>query len=285
MKDLLKIVAYFLAVIVAGALLAPVLYWAGRSFFPGTEFQSFFNRGLLVAAIAMIWPMVRWLRIDGMRGLGLDPDPHAWSRFAVGFAIAALCVSLLAGGYIAGEIYRWKGTLPWSKPPSLMLSAITVGLIEEGLFRGGMLGLFLRSMRPGVAIVATSAIFSVVHFLKPDETFQVAEVGWTSGFALIPHLFHQFGNPLLLLGGFTTIFVLGLMLADVTVRTRSLWMAIGLHAGVVFVKMSFSSFTKRQEVHLPWIGKELQIGLVPVAALLLGWWLARLWIRHARRTA
>jgi len=32
--------------------------------------------------------------------------------------------------------------------------------------------------------------------------------------------------------------------------------------------------------HLPWIGEELQIGLVPVGVLLLAWVLARLWLRH-----
>jgi hypothetical protein len=85
---------------------------------------------------------------------------------------------------------------------------------------------------------------------------------------------------MLLLGGFTTIFVLGMMLADVTIRTRSLWMAIGLHAGLVFVKMSFSKLTKRESAHLPWIGEELQIGLVPVGVLLLAWLLARLWLRY-----
>ncbi len=52
---------------------------------------------------------------------------------------------------------------------------------------------------------------------------------------------------------------------------RSLWMSIGLHAGVVFVKMSFAVLSKRRETHLPWIGRELQIGLVPVGILLLAW--------------
>lgn len=288
MKDLGKILLYFAAVIVLGALLAPPLYWAGHAlaargvlpFLGETELQKYFNRAVLVAALALLWPMLRWLRLDGWRGFGLDVNPQWRRHLTIGFGISALCVALLAAGYIAGGVYRWKHTLPWGKIPPLLLSAAVVALIEEGLFRAGILGLFRRTMKPGAAIIWTSAIFSAVHFLKPSEDVRIETVSWLSGFALIPHLFHQFAEPLLLLGGFTTIFVLGLMLADVTVRTRSLWMAIGLHAGLVFVKMSFSKLTKREDAHLPWIGEELQIGLVPVAALLLGWWLARLWIRR-----
>lgn len=289
LKELAKLLLYFAGVIALGAVLAPPLYWAGQAlaargvltFLAETDFQKFFNRAMLVAAVGLLWPTLRWLRLDGVRGLGLERDPRWRQRFAIGFAISALCVALLAAAYIAGGVYRWKGTLPWGKIPPLLLSALVVALIEEGLFRGGILGLFRRSMKPGAAIVWTSAIFSAVHFLKPDDDVQVGAVTWLSGFALIPHVFHQFAEPLLVLGGFTTIFVLGLMLADVTVRTRSLWMAIGLHAGVVFVKMSFSKLTKREEAYLPWIGEELQIGLVPVVALLLGWWGARLWLKHA----
>jgi membrane protease YdiL (CAAX protease family) len=157
--------------------------------------------------------------------------------------------------------------------------------LEESLFRAGILGLFRRNLSPRAAILWTSFIFAGVHFLKPDQSVKLTAITWWSGFELIPHVFHQFTEPLLLLGGFTTIFVLALMLGDVTVRTRSLWMAIGLHAGVVFVKMSFSKFTRRETACLPWIGEELQIGLIPVIALLLGWLLAYLWLRHVDRPA
>ena len=155
-----------------------------------------------------------------------------------------------------------------------------MAFLEEGLFRAGILGLFRRTLPAAAAIAISAAVFSSVHFLKPDDAVQIAQVTWLSGFELVPHVFHKFGEPMELLSGFTTILVLGLMLADVTVRTRSIWMAIGLHAGIVFVKMSFSKLTKRDEVHLPWIGEELQLGLVPVGMLLLAWLATRLWLRY-----
>jgi membrane protease YdiL (CAAX protease family) len=287
LKDLSKILAYFIAVILLGALLAPPLYWLGQMvaahgmlrFLAETDFQKYFNRAMLIAAVALLWPTVRWLRV-GVRDLGLESDPRWRARVAAGFVIAGAAVLLLGVAYVFGDVYRWKKTLPWGRLPQVLLSAVVVALLEEGLFRAGILGLFRRTLRPWTAVFATSAIFSAVHFLKPDDTVQVAHVGWLSGFALVPHVFHQFTEPMALLSGFTTIFVLGLMLADVTVRTRSLWLAIGLHAGVVFAKMSFSKFTKREDAYPPWIGESLELGLVPVFVLLLAWLLARLWLRH-----
>ncbi len=287
LKDLGKILAYFIAVILLGALLAPPLYWLGQAvaargtlrFLAETDFQKYFNRAMLLAAVALLWPAVRWLRI-GVRDLGLESDPRWRARLAVGFLIAGAVVLLLGITYTFCDVYRWKKTLPWGRLPQVLLSAVVVALLEEGLFRAGILGLFRRTLRPWAAVFTTSAVFSAVHFLKPDDAVQVADVGWWSGFALVPHVFHQFAEPMALLGGFTTIFVLGLMLADVTVRTRSLWLAIGLHAGVVFAKMSFSKFTKREDAHPPWIGESLELGLVPVIVLLLAWLLVRRWLRH-----
>jgi membrane protease YdiL (CAAX protease family) len=230
--------------------------------------------------LVLLWPAIKWLRVGSVRELGLEPDGRWWKRMAVGFLIAGALVALLGAAYLGAEVYHFKKELHLEKIPPLLLSAIIVALLEEGLFRGAILGLFCRTMRPWPAIIATGAIFSAVHFLKPDETVQVEHIHWLAGFELVPHVFHQFAEPMLLLGGFTTIFVLGMMLADVTIRTRSLWMAIGLHAGLVFVKMSFSKLTKRESAHLPWIGEELQIGLVPVVVLLLAWLIARIWLRY-----
>lgn len=289
MKDFAKILCYFVAVIVLGALLAPQLYWAGHAlaargvlrFLGDVPLEKFFSRAVLIVALASIWPMLRWLRLDGWRGLSIDPNPCWKQHFAVGAGVAALCVGLMATGYVLGGVYRWKGTLPWGTLPKLLLSAVVVGMLEEFLFRAGVLGLFRRTLRPWGAVLLTSALFAAVHFLRSDDSFEIGTVNWLSGFALIPVIFHKFGEPSLIVAEFTTLFVLGLLLADTTVRTRSLWMGIGFHAGLVFVKMSFSKFTKRADAHLPWIGEELQIGLVPVFALLFGWVLARLWIKYA----
>jgi membrane protease YdiL (CAAX protease family) len=291
LKDIAKILGYFAAVILLGAILAPPLYWGGQwlaglgvfEFLAETDFQKYFNRAILVAAVLLLWPTVRWLRIRGWRELGLRPDQQWFVHLVVGFWIAAVLVAAMAAVYIEVGIYRWKVVLPWSALPRLAFSAVCVALLEEALFRGAILGLFRRTLTKWNAVFWTTTIFAALHFLKPDDDVVISPVGVASGFALVPHAFHQFGEPLLLLGGFTTLFVLGWLLGYATIRTGSLWMAIGLHAGVVFVKMGFSKFTKREEAYLPWVGKELQIGLVPVGVLLVALLLVWLWLWYEDR--
>ncbi len=291
MKEITKILIYFVAVIVLGAILAPPLYWAGQwlaslgvlAFLSETEFQKFFNRAALVAAVLLLWPTIRALRIRHVRELGLEADPLWGRHLAVGFAIAALLVAGMAAAYVELGIYRWKNILPWGALPKLALSAVTVAILEECLFRGAILGLFRRAMTPYRALFWTTAIFAILHFLKPEEGAVQGSVTWMSGFELVPKVFHQFAEPTTLLAGFSTLFVLGWLCGYAALRTRALWMSIGLHAGIVFVKMGFSKFTKRDEQYLPWVGPELQIGLVPVAVLALGLVLVWLWLRYEDR--
>lgn len=291
MKEIAKILGYFIAVIVLGALIAPPLFWAGQwlarlgvmEFLGDTDFQKFFNRAMLISAVGLLWPTIRWLRMGRRPDLGLERDDRWLVHLGVGFAISAVLVTAMAGSFISLDIYRWKLSMPWGALPKLAFSAICVALIEEALFRGAILGLFRRTLRPYTALFWTTALFAILHFLKPDDDLQISSVGWLSGFALVPHVFHQFTEPMMLLAGLTTLFTLGWLLGYATLRTRSLWMAIGLHSGVVFVKMSFSKFTKRADAHLPWVGKELQIGLVPVGVLLLALLLIWLWTWYEDR--
>lgn len=301
MNGVVKIVVYFLAVIVFGALLAPVLYWAAHGLEPwalangllrwdpvgdqvtargpfaflGAEFQKFFNRAMLVAAVALLWPALRWMDF-GKGDLRLLPDERWRSHLLFGIAVGAGVVAVMAAAYLVIGFYNLKATPPWGALVKIAFSAIGVALLEEWLFRGMIFGLLAKTMKPMAALFWTTLIFAALHFLKPDDKVKVDVVDWSSGFALLPLVFHQFAEPLMLLAGFTTLFTLGWLLGYARVRTNSLWMSIGLHAGVIFVKMGFSKLTKRDGdmlprdgALLPWVGPELQIGLVPVALLLV----------------
>lgn len=297
MKDIAKIFAYLAGVILLGALLAPPLYWganwlAAHGIFKvlaDFKFQKFFNRGAMIAALLLLWPAIRWLRVGGWRDLGIEPDP-LWRRHLLGgFLIAGFAVAAMAFVYVKLGIYAIRPRIEWGKVPVVLLSAVTVGFLEEALFRGAILGLVRRSMGRYMALFWVTALFAIVHFLKPDESFDVAKVGWLSGFTLIPHTFHQFMEPMSLLAGFTTLFALGWLCGDATLRTRALWASIGLHAGVVFVKMSFSVMAKfaikakLRDSYLPWVDDQFETGLVPVGVLALTWIAVVLWLHYENR--
>ena len=177
-------------------------------------------------------------------------------------------------------LYSMKHNFSALALAQVALSAAVVPLIEEALFRGLFLGVLLRAMRPWTANIVSAAIFSIVHILKAaDQT--TTDVRWSSGFVSLAHSTDQFAQPALVLAGFTTLFVIGVALAHARLRTRSLWLPMGLHAGWIFFSEAFSKIARREIVALPWLGKNLLVGLVPLAICLLSWVLLRLWLRYA----
>jgi hypothetical protein len=71
------------------------------------------------------------------------------------------------------------------------------------------------------------------------------------------------------------------ILAHARLWTRSLWAPIGLHAGWILASMTFGKIAHREIVALPWLGKSLLVGLVPLAICLLTWLLLRSWLKYA----
>jgi membrane protease YdiL (CAAX protease family) len=286
-KEAGKIFVYLCGVLFFGALLAPPLYWGAHALADAGvlvvlrkyPFQKFFNRGVLVAAVALLWPLVRWLGLRNWRPPAFRGDALWKGRLVLGFGIGAVAMVALGGVLWTAGVYRFREVPDVEAVLAVTGSAVAVGLLEEALFRGALMGLLLRGMGATGALLWSSGLFALVHFLKPDPSVKVAQVGWLSGFELVPHSFHQFAQPLLFLGGFGTLLTLGLVLGLALRRTGSLWMSIGFHAGLVLAKGVFLKAFGLVSQAQPWAGPELQIGLAPVCALLLGgcavWWMTR----------
>jgi membrane protease YdiL (CAAX protease family) len=295
-KDLGKLFIYLLATVLLGALMAPALFWGAHlvaaqsgdgviaQFVAKTDFQRFFNRAVLIAALLLLIPLIRAIRIPDRAALGLEPDTAPWRHWFTGFIIAFLSMVLMAGLALWLGPYKLRGTIPWDKMMLLPLTAIAASVVEEYLFRGGIQGVAQRTLTNWMAIFFVSALFAIIHFLKPPETgIAMADVHWFSGFNLLTRTFWQFGDPKLLLWGFSTMFLVGAVLGYARLRTRSLWMPIGLHAGWVLSKMSFSVMTRRSgaEATWPWFGSDILVGLVPVLTLIATGWAVWWWLNHA----
>ena len=285
MKDAAKLFAYFFAVVLGGALLAPPLFWSAHrfsAFFAKYDFESFFHRALLICALAFLWPLLRSLRLHSLHDLQLDKNRHALRDIVAGILLAAIPLLVGAVVLIATRIFLLKNAIPWNSLGAVLAAAFVVPLIEELFFRGLLFGILLRGLRSIVAILITSAFFAIVHFLKaparPSES-----VTWLSGFHSIANSFVQFADPMMVLAVFTTLFLIGWILADARLRTRSLFLPIGLHSGWIFVAGVVGKMTKRQAIILPWLGSNLLTGLLPLALGLITWALMIGWLRYANR--
>jgi membrane protease YdiL (CAAX protease family) len=289
LKDVVKLAAYLAATILAAALLAPLLFWSAQwlaahglfGFLTKYDFETFFHRAILVAAVLLLWPFLQLCHVRSMADLGLARNP-AWSRDLVGGVLVAAIPLLLCGALlIAFHVYSFRHVVAWPRLGKVLLASISVPFIEETFFRGIILGVLLRTGRKYLAILIASALFAVVHFLKaPDRTSAV--VTWASGFNSITHSFAQFGDVMMLVSALATLFLIGCVLADARVLTRSLWLSIGLHAGWIFGSGTFSLFARRQVLALPWLGNNLLVGIIPLGVATFSWVAVRLWLKYDR---
>lgn len=277
---------YLVATVLIGAAIAPLLFWAGQyvtgvgrfQSWHNVDFHRYFDRGVLIAAIALVYPLSKALRIRNTGDLALIPDQRRWTHLAVGLFFALVSVGLLIVSALYLKAYRLRLPANWWPLLLLLPTAATVACIEETLFRGVIQGAVQRSASKFLSLVFVAALFAIIHFLKPPQNaIALDSVGWSSGFALIPRVFWQFEHPDIVLGGFTTLFLVGLILGYARLQTQSLWMPIGLHAGWIIGKMGFTKISKHGPASV-WFGPDLLVGLCPVAVLLLTaivvwWWL------------
>jgi membrane protease YdiL (CAAX protease family) len=288
LKDAVRLLIYLAAGVLLAALFAPLLFWAAHwlvthdlfRFLANFDFETFFHRALLVALLVLLWPLLRSIRVRNRQDLALEPNRH-WQRdLLAGFLLAAVPL-LCCGAFLIGlHIFSLRSAINWLGLARLAGTVTAVPIIEETFFRGLILGILLRSGRRYMSIFLSSALFAIVHFLKaPEQTSPI--VTWVSGLNSIAHSFRQFTNPTLVMAAFTTLFLLGCILADGRVRTRSLWLPIGLHGGWIFAKGAFQAIAQRELLVLPWLGKNLLVGIVPLALAGLTWILMRGWLKYA----
>jgi len=287
LKDAGRLVVYLVLTVLVGALLAPILFWSAQrfvthqifSFLARYDFEKYFHRALLVSAIVLLWPLLRSLKITNKQELGLRANPHAFRDAVLGFFFAA--VPLLCCGALLLVFHRYslRNTISLSGLITVIGASVTVPLVEELFFRGLILGVLIRNASRWLAMFITAAFYSILHFLKtPEQTS--GTVTWSSGLMSIVDSLAQFREPMLVVAGFTTLFLLGWILADARLRTRSLWLPIGLHAGWIFSSGFFSKLAKRATLDLPWLGKDLLIGILPLSIGLLTWLLLWTWLSH-----
>ena len=199
----------FLALLIAAAFIARGV----GPLYPAQEqaLQTWVGVHLLaLCAGAVVWFMGARRAASPARALGLVM-PRTSLGMSAALALAALAASILAT-FVYGLVVDSLG-LESLRPPeiedttifpgigillTLQALAVVTPVSEEVLFRGFVLRGLLPSIGAGPAVVATALLFSVLH-LEPQ--------------VMIP------------------IFVTGLALGLLYVRTGSVWPCIAAHAG------------------------------------------------------
>ena len=295
-------VIWVISSFVLGAALAPWLYQAGKALGDATlvgdfprliesvggscrraGFGRYFNRALMLSALVLLPFLLRRLRF--LRADGGNAAKRLWEKLPWKTAV----IQTLVGGLIAtGVLWGFASLLesmgyfaPNKKSVAfarvlshVLISAVAVSLIEEWLFRGLLLGLWLRYARPFAACIGASLLFAVLHFVEPPHGWRVLDPAhWLAGFSLLGGVLAHFTCGIFILTEFIPMLAVGLALAWARLRSGALWLPIGLHIGWIialkgFIMTHHFVAAKKPDPLLLGVG-DLRTGLLPLVALAL----------------
>ena len=251
MRPLRALVIYIAVVFIGGALLAPWLYWLAQQFagalprIAGAPFHRFLNRSFLILALAGLWPLLRALGAKSLREMGLTPPYGQWNKLGAGLLLGLGSLAMVAGIATSFGGFAFVKTADAHKLVSTVFgaagTAAVVAMLEEILFRGGIFGGLRRVLYWPFALVVSSAIYALVHFLQRADL--IGAVGWNSGLVLLPRVLGGFTDFYALVPGFFALTLAGILLALAYQRTGNLYFSIGLHAGWIFVLKIFGALT------------------------------------------
>src|SRR5262245_39302791 len=131
-KDALRLAAYFVAIVLGGALLAPILFWSAQilaahgvfPFLTKYDFDTFFHRAILVAAVLLLWPLLRLNHVRGLADLGLARNSH-WGRdVGAGVLLAVIPLLFCSVVLIALHLYSFRHVFVWPRLGKVLLAAI-----------------------------------------------------------------------------------------------------------------------------------------------------------------
>lgn len=113
-----------------------------------------------------------------------------------------------------------------------LLTGLVVGIVEELMFRGALLGGLAHRTNKVVALVTVSLVYSAVHYLKFRDLPADTVVAWYTGLSMLPQALFQFADPARY-DAMLTLFFLGLLLGLVRLLSGNLALCVGIHAGLI----------------------------------------------------
>ncbi len=207
--------------------------------------EKIMRRCLLGVGLVFLLAFLRRAGWRGWRDCGWLPDDPGdagvgWrSDLLRGLLLGILSLGAVGGLTILARIHPIVITDPADAIArailGLLLSGAAVALIEETLMRGILFRVLARGLRAWPAAILSSLAFAAAHFAEP------ARAAFDSGpFLLVSArvaLSTFRPETLAPLAGikFLNLALLGLVLCAFVIRTRTIWLAVGAHAGWVWM--------------------------------------------------
>lgn len=299
MKSYQRIFLFLLVVLFLTALLSPwfALLW-DRLFdaYPQWEehrfpFSRIFDRTYMTLGIILFFAYRPLLKIESMNQMGLQSIRLGYPDLVRGLLLALASWIILMVAMSSLDVFSPNFTRSLQESIgrllSALLSAVAVGMLEEIFFRGIIFKGLLEDWKKPFAFLFASLFYSAVHFIKPAKKFFLSDLEPLAGARHVVDSFHHFLDPVSLFPGFFGLFLLGMILCYAFFRTRSLYLSIGIHAGLVFGRKTLTLFGSYDDKNLDWLFGESEPRFVSgvatwIVVLLVGfvvYWITRKRVR------
>ncbi len=251
MRPIRALLIYLAAVFIGGALLAPWLWQLaqlGGPAFPHlahTAFHRYVDRSFQIIALLGLWPFMRALGATSRREIGLISPFGQFRNLGGGLLLGVVSLAFVAAMALAGHGRQVVQPLSSAKITGTLLGAaatsVLVAVLEEILFRGGVFGGLRRVVHWTMALMISSTIYALLHFLQGPQI--TGPILWDSGLVALRSMLTGFADLHQLFPGFLSLTIAGIMLALAYQRTGNLYFSIGLHIGWIFCLKTYGGLT------------------------------------------
>jgi len=270
---------FSLTLFLGAMILGPLLYFGLANVWP-VPFHRAMDRALLISAVAalgLFWSRIPLAKLWPWNG-------EVWKGWLLGFFIAAVSMQAIIGadlalaGFSSAQLSESKA---WGRVLLAVVAALLAPPLEETVFRGFIQRELVQGLGWRGGWVLGAAIFMLAHFLKIPVELDHEPVHLWSGATAVGAAFLPVAHGDFLCGRGLNLFLIGLILGGVFLRSGSLWMNAGLHGGWILGLLLFTGFTRQDESpRVTFFGGDILSSLATtLVLLLLGLWLWRFY-RH-----
>lgn len=249
MPALLIFIAYFAIALLSGAAVAYPLHMLLANWFD-LEFDRVASRSVLIAAIILFIALYQKFGLGSWREIGYHTNKKQFFKDVakgIGFGILIMSPVIVGLLLMKNRTFDMGWEISIINILSLVLTALVAGVLiaflEETLFRGAMLGAIKKQSSTSFAIVTTSLLYALVHFIQPEIELDSNTINWASGFVLLIDALLSATDFSQIIDSFIALFLAGVLLSIVRLRTDKIALCIGIHAGWVFTIKIFKRVT------------------------------------------
>jgi len=241
MKASIFFVVYFLTASALAAIIAPILFQIFGS--DAYKFESWVTRPTLLLLVLGMFPCFKYFKLN-LKKIGYNTSiakvqKQVFTGFTVGLAILSVVIASIL--LLDIRVLSSDSDLGFKLILKALLAGTSVALIEETLFRGLFFTLAKKWHNSITALFISSFFYAILHFIKPIQNIDQNNLSFSSGFDVLINAFQ--GLSTLQIDNFLALFVVGIFLTLVRLRTQSLIYCIGLHASWVFLIKVFKDLT------------------------------------------